>query len=155
MASPHNYLVQALGATGFCVLDTRIAFELRPDLFASQQEALATLREPNPPIRGVHRVTAEISGFGKVLVLTRSMDRLAERISWVTGREVVSVGMAPPRPKAEATPTAATTAGAEARQRREKLRALAAEDLPAHECVRRKEILDARAEIEGDRHARA
>lgn len=90
---PHRsekYARQAIAASGLTILDPRIAFELRPDLWASAQDCRITFRRAQK-FEGTHRVTATIEDYGDVLVCTRSLDALKQRIQWIAGRRVLAV----------------------------------------------------------------
>jgi len=90
---PHRsekYARQAIAASGLAILDPRIAFELRPDLWASAQDCRITFRRAQK-FEGTHRVTATIEDYGDVLVCTRSLDALEQRIQWIAGRRVLAV----------------------------------------------------------------
>ena len=88
------YTHQALAASGFAILDSRIAITLRPDLWTSGLEAtggfgLNDTRNRLRGIGGVKRFCARLIGVdGTLTVLARSSDNLAKRIEWVTGFEV-------------------------------------------------------------------
>lgn len=102
-----KYARQAIAASGLVILDPRIAFELRPDLWASAQDCRITFRRAQK-FEGTHRVTATIDGYGEVLVCARSLDALEQRIQWVAGRRVLSVK--PAEADAAPPPCGASTA---------------------------------------------
>jgi len=91
----HTYAAQALGLTGFVILDWRIAVPLRPDLFLSGVEAGAVnatawrQRLRTPP--GMVKVKADIGDMKDVEVWATSTRALAQRISDVTGLAVHKV----------------------------------------------------------------
>lgn len=142
-----KYARQAIAASGLVILDPRIAFELRPDLWASAQDCRITFRRAHK-FEGTHRVTATIEGYGEVLVCTRSLDALEQRIQWVAGRRVLSVK---PAEADAAPPPAAPPLHREAQskeaERLAELHKLAAQEPPSHDCHARREILAARAEL--------
>ncbi|CQR43088.1 exported hypothetical protein [Thiomonas sp. CB3] len=113
-----KYIAQSLATTGFAVIASSIAFELRPDLYASWQSAMVTLREPEVTPPGCKRLIVELDGH-QTLVLARSTDHLAERIHWVTGRVVGAITEAPPRTPNQTKPI--STVADNAAQRRAKL----------------------------------
>lgn len=142
-----KYARQAIAASGLVILDPRIAFELRPDLWASAQDCRITFRRAQK-FEGTHRVTAMIEGYGDVLVCTRSLDTLEQRIQWVAGRRVLSVKPA----EADAAPPLAVPplhreAQSKEAERLAELKKLAALEPPSHDCHARREILAARAEL--------
>jgi hypothetical protein len=93
-----QYAHQSLAACGFAVMRSTVAWQLRPDLWASAQECGTGFSPSN--VEGAERVIATLSGVGEALVLTRSMDRLAERIEWVTGHKVERLANEGDRPQA-------------------------------------------------------
>lgn len=144
--SVQRYAGQCLAGAGLAVMSSGIAWQLRPDLWATGQECSASggWRMDMP---GAVAMEADIAGWGKVRVLARSQDRLAERIGWIVGAPVSSV-----RPFVDFRAQHAQThqqldAERHAASERERLQRLAAEPLPAHECHTRKEILAARAAL--------
>jgi hypothetical protein len=147
---PHRsekYARQAIAASGLTILDPRIAFELRPDLWASAQDCRITFRRAQK-FEGTHRVTATIEDYGDVLVCTRSLDALEQRIQWIAGRRVLAVKPA----EADAVPPPATPqlhrqAQSKEVERLAELEKLAAQEPPSHDCHARREILAARAEL--------
>ena len=142
-----RYAAQCLSGSGFAILDSRIAWQLRPDLWASGQDCAMSGWAIEVP--GTVRISVEIAGYGRVRILTRSTDNLARRIEWIVGAKVehleeVSEAEKPSDHQVEWRSAVAARAEAE---RLEKLRALAAQELPSHECHLRKEILRAREEV--------
>lgn len=142
-----RYVAQCLAGSGFAVLDSRIAWQLRPDLWASGQDCAMSGWAIDVP--GTVRMSAEIAGYGRVRILARSADNLAQRIEWIVGAKVEhleAVSEAEKPSDDQAAWQSAVAARAEA-ERLEKLRALAAQEVPGHECHLRKEILRAREEV--------
>jgi hypothetical protein len=86
-----QYTHQALAASGFAVIDSQVAMTMRPDIWNSGMVCAGEFAQKSTKnslggISGVMRMTARLSGLDRpVRVLTRSTDRLAERIEWVTG----------------------------------------------------------------------
>lgn len=144
----HAYLSQSLAATGFALLDSQMAYLLRPDLWATGQDCAMDFRpEKILTIQRVTRMTATIEGR-RIPVLVRSTVNLAERIEEITGCKVqcIEVEKAPAeKPAVEENPDIFQRREAE---RLDKIRQKAAEELPSHDCHDRKEILAARAELE-------
>ena len=71
-------------------MQPRIAYELRPDLWASDQDCFMTFRKTQN-VEGVQRLTVTFEGYGPVLVLARSLDNLAQRLQWIVGRPVLNL----------------------------------------------------------------
>jgi len=160
---PVTYVHQQLAAAGFVFIDARIAVEQRADLFsngihdhgmfleARQRQAFSDHNFRGPLLR----LLATVEGRAEpVELLARCPDRLAERVREVTGYVVTEL-----RPMEAAKTTAAIAerqtrqnASSAERTRQEKidkLRALAAKELPTYECSLRKEILEARRQLAG------
>lgn len=149
-----TYAYQQMAGSGFAVLSPQVAATLRPDLFSGGMEASGWLGEAHHHFAvtrpGVIRLRAKLPELANqaapVIVLTRSMDDLARRIEQVTGFKVQSLAPdVPAKPKPAPSPVAGRDLAAE---RLDKLRKLAAQELPAHECAIRKEIIKARQELQ-------
>ena len=141
------YTHQCVAASGIAVMDSRIAYELRPDLWASDQDCFMTFRKAQK-VEGVQRLTVTFEGYGPVLVVARSLDNLAKRLEWIVGRPVLALKPAEP----EAPPTAHTDfnriqVNAKEAERLEQVHKLAKEVPPVHDCQQRRDILAARAEL--------
>jgi len=142
-----SYAFDCIAASGFAVMSPAIAYELRPDLWACVADCARTLATKDK-IPGTQRMTAIFDGYGPVLVVTRSLDNLAQRLQWVVGRAVFDL-----KPAEEEAPAAVRPnllhkqANAKEADRLEQARKLAAEEPPAHDCSRRREILAARREL--------
>ncbi len=148
-----TYAHQQLAACGFTFLSAKIAATLRPDMFTTGTDAgyelgQASRRNAFSSLPRVTRMVAKLDGMARPLVvLTRSLDELERRIEHVTGFKVLSLE---PEEKAspKMQPAPAPTRADHLPERLAKLRALASEDLLAHECSARPEILKARQELE-------
>lgn len=94
MSKVQNYITQSLAAAGFAVINGSVAFELRPDIFASAQEAYRYFIGGAGDVvarffPGSLTLEATIEGItDDVTIITKSADQLAERIGWITGRKV-------------------------------------------------------------------
>lgn len=141
------YATQALAACGFAVMASVVAYRLRPDLWASGQDCAFDFKGSGLLIDGAFRVMAIVDGVGTFPVLTRSRDQLAQRIEWVTGFKVERIEDEPAAQDAAPT-NQVTAAEIRAREQLARIKALAAQELPAHDCALRKDILAARAELE-------
>jgi hypothetical protein len=140
-----QYAHQCLAACGFAVMRSEVAWQLRPDLWGSAQECGVTFGRVD--IEGAQRMTATLAGIGETPVLTRSTDRLAERIEWVTGIKVEKI-----EAEQSAGPVmCAQPFGGEAQRmavdKLARMQALAAMEPPAHDCSLRREILRTREEL--------
>lgn len=87
-----TYVNAALGSTGFCVLNARIAFTLMPhkwcDVFEAQHElANRTLPAKLNSVQGCEIYLARFAEFesGLIKILARSEDDLARRVAQITG----------------------------------------------------------------------
>lgn len=162
MSTAMKYAHQQLASTGFVILDTEVAFGLRPDLFNTAMEAVFLLGEAGaqnrltePSLRAA-MYQAELKELGRtVTVLARSRLRLEERITELTGYTVLGLQAKRPDDTRPGQAEAAAQAQLEHERRRQakeagelaKLRATAAKEPPAHDCPLRREILRARQEV--------
>lgn len=141
------YVHQCIASSGLAVMDSRIAWQLRPDMWASDQDCFMTFRKAQN-VEGVQRMTATFEGYGPVLVLARSLDQLAQRLQWIVGRPVLELKPAEP----EALPAVPTDfnriqVNAKEAERLEQVRKLSKEVPPSHDCQHRRDILAARSEL--------
>lgn len=152
MTTVQTYATQQLAATGFAVIDYRAAMLLRPDLWPSAGmvcrgefgQACNQARRLNIPGAKLYRFN--INGIGPVDVLARCADDLASRMRLVMGMTCAELpaGTEEPEPPVVVTNERAILLQA----KRNKLRRLASQEPPAHECSLRRDILAARAELE-------
>ena len=139
-----QYAIQSLAASGFAVMRSTVAWQLRPDLWGSAQECGMDFGKAF--VEGAKRLNVTLEGVGSVQLLTRSTDLLAERIQWVTGIKVLKIEEEKPAvPVQEKQPL--TEGQKKAAERLQELKKLAAQDLPAHDCALRRDILAARHEL--------
>ena len=142
-----RFALQCISSSGLAIMDPRIAYTLRPDMWGSQQDCSLTFSK-RQVIAGTQRITATVDGFGAVLVLTRSLDNLAKRVEWVIGRPVLELRPAEPEQAPDKRPDLVRNqVEAKEAARMELVCKLAQEDPPSHDCHRRREILAARAEL--------
>jgi len=142
-----QFVRQCIAASGIAIVDPRIAYELRPDLWASAQDCAITFRRTQK-LDGTHRLIATIDGYGETSVFARSLDDLPRRIEWIAGRRVLGIKPAEPEPSPIAAPNLLhKQAEAKEAERIAALQRLAAEEPPAHDCTLRREILAAREEL--------
>lgn len=143
-----SYMYDCIAATGFAVMSSKIVYELRPDLWSCAQDCALTFRVPKN-VYGVQRMTATFEGYGDVLVLARSLDNLAQRLEWIVGRPVLSLKPAepeaPPVERVDCFKQQEINAKESASQ--ERVRKLATQVPPSHDCHQRREILAARKEL--------
>ena len=147
MFKANNYAHQCLASSGLAVMDSRIAWQLRPDLWSTGHDC-ACDRWTTTTADGATRYTVHMDGLGAVHVLARSRDQLEQRLEWITGRNVTDVSPFQEKPVLESSNNGqAFAAQMRETERLDKLRTLAAQELPTHECHTRREILRARAEL--------
>lgn len=150
MSKVTQYLAEGLAGIGVTVLDMTVALKLRPDLWHAAGSCNTDWCEAIPRIEhvlsrlGATTYVAAFADGGRVKVAARSLHMLAERITWITGREVKSIVPHVPAPAEEMAPPSLPP---HLRERDEKLRRLAAQDPPTHCCPLRTEILAAREEL--------
>ncbi len=141
------YCHQSIAGSGIAVMDARIAWELRPDLWSGAQDCLMTFRKNQRP-DGVMRLMVTFDGYGPVLVLARSMDNLEKRLEWIVGRPVVALKPADQEaPPADRVHFNRIEVNAKEAERLELVRKLAKEVPPSHDCQHRRDILAARHEL--------
>lgn len=142
-----DYVNQTLSAAGFVILDSRRAFLARPDLWNSQHSAAAdfNLAEIEYALKSRDRSVILAMADG-IPLATRSLRDLAIRIEYITGRPVAEVVTVATflRPAAPKLPTVAEREGD---FELERLRRLAKEALPDHDCPHRRQILAARESV--------
>lgn len=145
-----TFIRQNIAAAGVAVLDPRIAYELRPDLWASQQDCVMTFRRKQE-VAGANRVIAVVAGYGPVLVAARSMDNLAQRLEWITGKQVLEIQPEPPVVNL-IDPDLQRIRHHNSREveRLVALRKVADRELLGHDCSHDRETLAARRELGDD-----
>jgi hypothetical protein len=145
--SRESYAFDCIAASGFAVMSPAVAYELRPDLWACAADCARNMKTRDK-IPGTRRLTVIFEGLGPVLVLTRSLDQLEQRLAWIVGRAVLDLKPAEPEVSAAGQPNMLhKAANAKEAERLEQVRKLAVEDPPSHDCSRRREILEARREL--------
>lgn len=141
------YTHQSLAASGIVVMNARIAWQLRPDLWASAQDCYLSFRRQQDADR-VHRVVSTFPTYGEVLVMARSLDSLDKRLEWIVGEAPTSIADWHPEVPAVSPQLAAKREfNRKEVERLEALRKLATLEPPSHDCHRRREILEARREL--------
>ena len=127
-----TYIVDALAASGFVVIDHRLALTLREDLWASAANAYSDFCDARAKIErfvgSLARVSlVEIRFIDEetwLLTATRSENTLPDRVHWVTGLIVAAI-----------RPFSPVRRAAEARERP----AAEADGPPSHQCAARAE----------------
>lgn len=143
-----SYAFDCIVASGFAVMSPAIAYELRPDLWACLADCARTLNT-QVKIPGTQRLTVTFEGFGSALVLTRSLNNLAQRLEWIVGRSVLDLKPAEP----EAPPVGHVDCfkqqeiNAKETARLEMVRKLAIQELLGHDCQHDRDVLAARKEL--------
>lgn len=142
-----SYAFDCLAASGLAVMSSAIAYELRPDLWACVEDCARTL-STRAEIPGTQRLKVTFSGYGPVLVLARSLDNIEKRLEWIVGQPVIRIRQAEgvADPVAPPDPLRIEQAAKEA-DRKARVRKMAGEPLPSHDCHQRREILAARQEL--------
>ena len=148
-----DYIFHSLAACGLAVLDPQHAFLTRADLWSSPHSAVNdfNLAEIETGIRARGYVIFILTDG--IPCATRSLRDIEARLEYITGKTVrrvvtVSTFIKPAEPKA------ATTREREGAFEHARLRKVAAQTLPDHDCPMRREIMSARravgyAEAEG------
>lgn len=149
MSAVKDFIIQQLAATGWAPYHYAAAMRLRPDNWATGLDCRYEFDRSNakPELPGVHSYMVNVESIGLVEVLARCPDNLAERMRLVLGLNVtMHEGAKPEEPARIVTMEPEQIRWAKAR--RDKLRALAMQEPPAHICSLRSDILAARAELE-------
>lgn len=142
-----SYARQCLAAQGFVILDPRLAYELRPDLWAGGQDCAITFSR-RQLLEGTQRIVASVDGYGSVLIAARSLDNLAQRLEWIVGAKVSELRPAPVESVAQPAPgQLRQEQAAKEAERLARVRKVAGEELPNHDCNMRREIIAARREL--------
>lgn len=140
-----QYAHQCLASAGFAIMAPTFAWQLRPDLWASPQDCGVSFAS-GITAEGAKRLLARFADGTQAPILTRSLDMLEKRIEWVAGQKVVSLSE-PKQPEQGRVIRAPSDVERQAESKRANLRDLAAQELPAHDCALRKDILAARSEL--------
>jgi len=154
MSSTQVYVDQQLGATGFVLCEPSIAFQIRPDLWS----VLANCRTDfGPEVRKILANRAPVlftfegdgpqgyvQGYGGCFSQRRLEDRILELYGIELTAKIVESLPMPQAPNQQASSVLIAQSDDP-----QVLRALAAEELPTHECHKRREILSARQKIGG------
>ena len=98
-----TYLSEQLAFTGIAILHYEMAFRMRPDLWTSLASAGEDFTEASPKIAafindrpGARLFVVRLGGERRINVIAFSADKLAERITWLTGSKVLGTQLAAP-----------------------------------------------------------
>lgn len=147
-----RYAYEQLGTAGFVIEDYAVAEEIRPDFLSSRSNTITFPSDVQRAAKERRATAYRMSIGGKdVVVWSKSTKNLEDRIENVVGAKVVMLG------PVDETPAAPGQGHDywQARKRNldaaedERTRKLAAETPPAHDCARRREILEAREKVGG------
>lgn len=141
------YCHQSIAGSGIAIMDAQIAFELRPDLWASPQDCRMTFRKEQN-VYGARRVVATFPSYGDVLVYVRSLDNLENRLQWIVGEAPTAiVDWHPEVPAVSPQQAAKREANRKEIERLDALRKVATQELLDHDCQHDRDVLAARREL--------
>lgn len=141
------YVHQCIASAGLAVMDSRIAWQLRPDLWSGAQDCAFTFRKQQS-IDGARRLVVTFPTYGDVQVYARSMDNLEKRLEWIVGEAPTAIAdWQPEAPPAARTDFNRLAVNAKEAERLEQVRKLSKEVPPSHDCQHRRDILAARKEL--------
>lgn len=141
-----QYIHEQLASHGWVLISPRWAAITSPGLYGGGQAALGLLSGSGLELLNAKPYRVLFEDGSDATCWSRSPDSLARRIEWICGVPVYSVtpimetAQEPPKPMPRA-------AEREQQARIDRLRKLAAEEPPAHDCRRRDEIMQARHEL--------
>lgn len=142
-----SYPYDCIVASGFAIMSAAIAYELRPDLWACLEDCKRTL-DTRVKTLGTQRLVVTFERLGSVMVLARSLDQLPQRLEWIAGSKVIDIRQAADEPLQDERPDPLRQEqAAKEADRLARVRRLAKEDPPSHDCHQRREILAARKEL--------
>ena len=141
------YAHQCLAASGIAVMDSRIAWQLRPDLWSGAQDCGITFRKQQT-VEGAQRLVATFPRYGDVQVYARSRRDLVQRLEYIVGEAPTEIReWTPEVPAVSPQQAAKREANRKEIERLEALRKVAISNLPSHDCQERRDILAARKEL--------
>lgn len=141
------YAHQCIASSGLAIMDSQIAWQLRPDLWSGAQDCCITFQKKQS-IEGARRLVATFPTYGEVQVYARSLDNIEKRLQWIVGEEPMALaGWQPNVPAVSPQLSAKREANRKEVELLDALRKLATEVPPGHDCSRRREILEARREL--------
>ncbi len=141
------YAHQCIAASGLAVMEPRIAFQLRTDLWSGLQDCAITFRRQQR-LEGTKHLLVTFPTWGRVEVYARSLNNLEQRLEWIVGEQPTEIAeWQPERPEVTPGQAAKREANRKEIERLNELRKIAAEVPPSHDCHRRRAILDARQKL--------
>ena len=141
------YAFQSIAASGLAVMNHRIAFQLRGDLWSDIQGCLFDF-EKEQNIDGAKRIVATFPSYGEVQVYARSLDNLEKRLMWIVGEAPTAiVAWQPDVPAVSPQQAAKREANRKEIERLEGLRKVATQELLGHDCQHDRDVLAARREL--------
>lgn len=148
-----QFITQQLATAGWAPIHPGVAKLIDPDAgnVNAQRDLAIDQQQPGHLLRVFPRTAlcmAKVEGFGAVVILYRSALVLAERIAFLTGGEVELIEDASLPKMAAPVRVVEMFKRPAADERLERLKALAGQDPPAHDCALRRDILAAQAELE-------
>lgn len=142
------YAHQCIAASGLAVMDSRIAWQLRPDLWSGAQDCGITFRKQQNGIEGARRLVATFPSYGDVQVYARSLDNIENRLLWIVGEAPTEiVEWHPEVPAVSPQMAAKRAANQKELERLDGLRKLATQELLGHSCDHDRQVLAARQEL--------
>ena len=141
------YAHQCIAASGLAVMEPRIAFQLRTDLWSGLQDCAITFRLQQR-LEGTKRLVVTFPTWGRVEVYARSLNNLEQRLEWIVGERPTEIAeWQPERPEVTPEQAARREANRKEIERLAELRNIATQEPPSHDCHRRREILEARQKL--------
>lgn len=100
-ARVQTYLTEQLAFTGLALLHYEMAWRMRPDLWTSLASAREDLTDAGPKLTsfieeraGARLFEVRFGGDRRISVIAFTSDKLAERVTWLTGFKVLGVQLA-------------------------------------------------------------
>ena len=141
------YAHQCIASAGLAVMDSRIAWQLRPDLWSGAQDCAIAFRKQQH-IEGAKRLVVTFPSYGEVQVYARSLDSLEKRLMWIVGEAPTAiVAWQPDVPAVSPQQAAKREANRKEIERLEGLRKVATQELLGHDCQHDRDVLAARREL--------
>ncbi len=146
-----EFIRRQLASCGWAPVHAELAAMLEPGVRVFWRDLEAHGHSPQMLLHhfpGVMLRRVRTEAFGDVLIVTRSLDSLEQRIAWVLGGNVVIV---PDEALAQAKPPVLRAPAKLVPKKRddtERLLAIARREPPEHNCHERREILAARTKLD-------
>ena len=147
-----RYASEQLAFTGFVVEDYAVAEEIRPDLLSARANTMTFPADVRRAAKAARATPYRMRiGRNDFVVWSKSANDLEARVENIVGVSVTMLGET--QEEREATPQGSHYWQARRdkldKAEEERTRKLAAETPPAHDCARRREILEAREKVGG------